>query len=114
MKEEPMFTYNVIPGGSYKGNVKDIITIGFGGYYTSQRDLPTGLVYAITAALFDHLDEYYQFHPKGKYVTLEDGPTCDYAAYHPGAIKYFKEKGVWTAEHDARQAKLLAEIGESQ
>ena len=27
--------------------------------------------------------------------------------YHPGSIKYYKEKGVWTAEHDKHNAMLL-------
>ena len=27
--------------------------------------------------------------------------------YHPAAIKYYKEKGVWTAEHDAHNAALV-------
>jgi hypothetical protein len=29
--------------------------------------------------------------------------------YHPGAVKFFKEKGLWSKEMDALQAKLLSE-----
>jgi hypothetical protein len=32
--------------------------------------------------------------------------------YHPGSVKYFKEKGVWTDELEARQAMLLDKAAE--
>ena len=35
-------------------------------------------------------------------------PAVNTAPYHPGAIKYFKEAGLWTAANDARQAKVMA------
>ena len=34
--------------------------------------------------------------------------------YHPGVIQYYKEKGLWTAEDDAVNAKLLKELGASR
>ena len=30
-----------------------------------------------------------------------------WAPWHPGAVKYFKERGVWTKENESRQVKLL-------
>ena len=31
--------------------------------------------------------------------------------YHPGSIKYFKEKGLWKAEHDAHNESLIKRQG---
>ncbi|MEX2454779.1 MAG: TAXI family TRAP transporter solute-binding subunit [Rhodospirillaceae bacterium] len=41
----------------------------------------------------------------------ELAPAANTAPYHPGAIKYFKEIGIWTAENEARQASVMAIIG---
>ncbi len=36
--------------------------------------------------------------------------TNAFVPYHPGAIKYFKEQGMWTSELDALQTRLLSEL----
>jgi TRAP-type uncharacterized transport system substrate-binding protein len=28
--------------------------------------------------------------------------------YHPGAVAYFKEAGLWSAAHEANQSRLLS------
>jgi hypothetical protein len=38
----------------------------------------------------------------------------DIVAYHPGAIKAFKELGLWTSDHDAANQRALAVIGEAR
>ncbi|BAS28232.1 C4-dicarboxylate ABC transporter substrate-binding protein [Limnochorda pilosa] len=58
---------------------------------TSRMDEET--VYQITAAIFDHLDEFYQVHPVARWVTLEDAAKTP-IPLHPGAARYFREKGV--------------------
>ncbi len=44
--------------------------------------------------------------------TPQDGlaPANTAMPYHPGAIKYYKEAGLWTAEHDAGQARVLSRV----
>jgi hypothetical protein len=48
----------------------------------------------MTKAFFENLDEVGESHHKGKSITLEkalDGITIP---FHPGAEKYYKEKGI--------------------
>lgn len=44
--------------------------------------------------------------------TPQDGlaPANVAMPYHPGAIKYYKEAGLWTAAHDASQAKVMSRV----
>lgn len=77
--------------------------------FSVRRDMPEDLVYSILKAFYEHFDEVKGIHPTVVAPhTLADAPKDVGFPFHPGAIKYYKEKGVWGPEQDARQAKQLA------
>ena len=65
-------------------------------------------VYAVTKAIYEHLDEWKSVHPLARQWTLARALDIFVVPYHDGAVRFYKEKGVWTAQHEARQKALLA------
>lgn len=83
-----------IPEGTYKGVNKDVLTCASPALFTTHKDIDEETVYAITKALFEHLDELESAHAQGKNVTLESALKGMSIPLHPGAEKFYKEKGM--------------------
>jgi len=59
------------------------------------------LAYEITRVLFDHLDELVAIHDVAKELTLRTAPVGSPVPFHPGSVRYYREKGVWKEEGSA-------------
>ncbi|MCP5080297.1 MAG: TAXI family TRAP transporter solute-binding subunit, partial [Alphaproteobacteria bacterium] len=82
-----------IPAGMYN-NKEDITTFGVGATFVSSADVPDDVVYTIVKAVFENFDGFKKLHPAFANLKesemIKDGLS---APLHPGAIKYYKEKG---------------------
>jgi len=68
------------------------------------------LVYHWVKWLDENYDLYKDNHAWNQYMTLENTMKAVgiwFLPVHDGAIKYLKEKGLWTAAHDARQEQNI-------
>jgi hypothetical protein len=64
--------------------------------YTSEKaGLSVDQVYALLKGLWDNTEEWTTTHPAvKKYTTLKDAVKGLSVPLHPGAVKYYKEKGL--------------------
>ncbi|MBS0534772.1 MAG: TAXI family TRAP transporter solute-binding subunit [Proteobacteria bacterium] len=94
LKEHPYYAKATIPGGMYANNPNPTDTYGVLATVVTSAKVPEATVYAMTKAVFDNFDEFKKLHPAFANLDpkkmVKDGLS---APLHPGAIKYFKEKG---------------------
>jgi len=89
-------TEGKIPLGTYPkaANTQDVVTATSGSVITTNKDMPEELAYRITKAVNDNLDRVHKIHASLAPYEVADGITGTGIPLHPGAIKYYKEKGV--------------------
>lgn len=64
------------------------------------------LAYGLTKAVMDNYEDIKDAGPSMNGYHIERQNLTWVFPYHPGAIKYFEEAGVWTAEHEAHNEKM--------
>jgi hypothetical protein len=94
VEENSYYTKTVIPGGMYKGNDEDINTFGVGATFVTRADVPDEVIYEVVKAVFENFDRFKKLHPAFANLDPADMITNNLSApLHPGAEKYYKEKG---------------------
>ncbi|TIP87519.1 MAG: TAXI family TRAP transporter solute-binding subunit [Mesorhizobium sp.] len=92
--ENPYYAKAVIPGGLYANNPNDTETFGVLATLVTSAKVPDESVYQLTRAVFENFDEFKSLHPA--FANLDPAKMVaegNSAPLHPGAEKYFKEKG---------------------
>ena len=72
----------------------DTNTVSVGAVVIARDDVPTDEIYAFVSTIFDNLDAITAQHAKGAELSIEAAASVKGVPYHPGAAKYFEEKGV--------------------
>lgn len=95
IQENPYYAYTIIPKGMYHGMDKDVKTIGVKATFVTKEDMDEEVVYQAVKSVFDNFDNFKTLHPVFGILDpqrlVHEGNT---APLHPGAARYFKEKGM--------------------
>ena len=84
-----------IPGGMYRGNDADTATFGVGATFVTSTDVSDEAVYAVVASVMDNISDFRKLHPAFANLDPKEMATAGLSApLHPGAEKYYKEKGL--------------------
>jgi hypothetical protein len=94
VKEHPYYAMATIPGGMYANNPDPTQTYGVLATVVTSSKVADSTVYALVKAVFENFDEFKKLHPAFAHLDPKDMIKNGLSApLHPGAIKYYKEKG---------------------
>ena len=93
--ENPYYAFTTIPAGTYKTTSADVTTFGVMATFVTHENVPEDVVYEVVRAVMENLDDFRSLHPAFANLDpanmMKDGLS---APLHPGAAKYYSEKGL--------------------
>jgi hypothetical protein len=91
----PLYFPLEIPAGTYPAVNNPIAVVGVANVLVVNRSMPDDLAYDITRVLFEKQSELAAIHPEARNLSLLTAIKGSPAEFHPGAVRFYKEKGVW-------------------
>ncbi|MCW5752133.1 MAG: TAXI family TRAP transporter solute-binding subunit [Alphaproteobacteria bacterium] len=92
--KNPYYAKVNIPGGLYTGNPNPTPTYGVLATLVTSTRAPDEVIYRVVKAVFDNFDEFKRLHPAfgalNEKEMIKNGLS---APLHPGAVRFYKEKG---------------------
>lgn len=93
-KKQPYYASITLPANLYKGQTAPVETLAVMAIWATHAGLSDDMAYAVTKALYENTDTLGQVHPKGKEIALKSALQSVSIPLHPGAQRYYQEKGL--------------------
>ena len=92
--ETPYYVFVTIPQGIYATITEDVVTMGMVATLVTRADVSEETVYQVVRSVMENLPAFRKQHPAFAHLDpqkmMKDGLS---APLHPGALRYYKEKG---------------------
>jgi TRAP transporter TAXI family solute receptor len=103
-----------LPAGYVIGVEKDQPVFAWPKFVACRADFDEQSAYTIVKTFMEHGRELAKVSGTFRETAIKKFALPDPASIvvplHPGAVKYFKEAGLWSAAYEARQQELLNEL----
>lgn len=93
-KKYPFLSPFTVPANTYKNQASPVKTMAVNAVLIASTDVKADVAYNIVKTLFENQSELAATHAKGKELSLKNASTGVSIPFHPGAVKYYKEKGL--------------------
>lgn len=93
IEEIPYYGKITIPAETYDGQEEDINTLSMGTTIVANSNVSENVVYEFTKYIYENIEEVKALHSIAEEISLENATNMP-IPFHPGAIKYYEEKGL--------------------
>jgi TRAP transporter TAXI family solute receptor len=94
-KTGPIYVKNKILANAYPGQAVDTTNVDVWNLLVVPESADEKLIYEITKTMFEKKEELVKVHKDASFLELANQTTnASPIPFHPGAIRYFKEKGL--------------------
>jgi hypothetical protein len=105
----PGYPLPITPGSGRTGIEKEQAMWAYDIYVVGREDLSDEAAYQVVKAMWENCKDFAPIHVLLKDWTQERFVSREaLIPYHPGAVRFYKEKRVWTDEMARLQESLLA------
>jgi len=85
-----------IPAGTYRGQEEDFNGLDVGSMHLiTSADKDEELVYRLTKTIYENRDRVTEKHAAGRAINPKNVVRDTGTEFHPGAIRYYQEIGIW-------------------
>ncbi|HPI63207.1 MAG TPA: TAXI family TRAP transporter solute-binding subunit [Alphaproteobacteria bacterium] len=91
--KDPAYIASIIPAGTYQNQNYAVPTIAITNIVVTRSDVGTEQVYNFTKLIFENLSELQHAHSAMANIQFQQMIEGMPIPFHPGALKYFREKG---------------------
>ena len=94
LKAQPYYTRVQLPANTYKGQTAPVDTLAVMAVWATHDGVSEQTAYEVTKALYENTAIMGQVHVQGRNISLKTALGVGSVPLHPGAARYFKEKGL--------------------
>lgn len=92
----PFYREAVIPAGTYRGQDEDFAGLDVGSMHLVTRsNADPDLIYRVAKTLWERRAAVVERHPAGRAIQEENAVRDTGIRFHPGAVRFYREAGLW-------------------
>lgn len=103
IEKYPFFSPFTIAKDKYSALKEDFEGLNVGSMHViTSADQPEELIYQITKTAWENREEIAGKHPAGKAINEKNAARYTGTDFHPGAIRFYREAGIWVEAGDGK------------